>query len=435
MNAFLLTHLATDTHAAVNILAEWGAEEDTQPLEQSLACIERCMQGLSIKFQTPLLISHLQSANVDYTLLMYLQADEGITKGRAFVSYLKGVCEQFGVPWRSRLFLDTVWAHFKRQGVKPITPSKYIAARTKTDILAEYQRVLASNEWRQHNPFFFQTFITKDKGYEKLVFFITRTWQDGAIRLLEILKEGSFPLGTQTFEAHGVFEHFVDDDSLVGLILDSEIMSSAFKDGTSVQHITAELLRFPGIVAHDLVTHGLLHEESMLPVTVKDKTRMRGDATKVSFHFLLHICALKAQQRTVVELLTQDHKKEIERGLTHLKANKTLPEDCKLPIAWYAFDEKACKSNGFNVPGSRKTRTDPHSRKYSDRHYCLGQLVHEELCPIAVQDLQSPSLTDAERLWLLQEQLYTTPKPVMLSYAIDFGAVNKVCLVLFITPP
>ena len=444
MSAMPLSQIARDVRTALkvllNILAEWE-EEDTyslETMEQTLSRIERPMLGIAAKIQTPVLIKHLQSASVDYTLLMYLQVDEGVTKGRAFIAYLKGVCEQFGVPWRSRLLFEAVWAHFREQGVRSITPSKYIVARNKADILAEYQRVLACNEWRQHNPFFFQTFVTsKDKGFDKSVFFIARTWQDGVIRLLEILKEGSFPLGTQTFDAHGVFEHFVDDDALVGLILDSEILSSALQH-LSVPEITAELLRFPGLVAHDMVSQGLLHEESMLPVTIKDKTRLRGDATKVSFHFLLHICAPKAHQRMVVELLTRDRKDEIDRGATHMKANKSLPEDCGLPIAWYAFDRKACISNGFSAPFSLKDRKDPHSAKHSDRVYCLGQLVHEAPCPIRVQDLHGETLTDAERLWLLQEQLYTTPKPVMLSYAIDFGGAigeAKVGFLYLFIPP
>ena len=230
---------------------------------------------------------------------------------------------------------------------------------------------------------------------------------------------------------------FVDDDALVGLILDSEILSSALQH-LSVPEITAELLRFPGLVAHDMVSQALLHEESMLPVTIKDKTRLRGDATKVSFHFLLHICAPKAHQRMVVELLTRDRKDEIDRGATHMKANKSLPEDCGLPIAWYAFDRKACISNGFSAPFSLKDRKDPHSAKHSDRVYCLGQLVHEAPCPIRVQDLHGATLTDAERLWLLQEQLYTTPKPVMLSYAIDFGGAigeAKVGFLYLFIPP
>jgi hypothetical protein len=45
---------------------------------------------------------------------------------------------------------------------------------------------------------------------------------------------------------------------------------------------------------------------------------------------------------------------------------------------------------------------------------------------VQVQDLHGPNLTDSERLWLLQEQLYTTPKLNMASYALELKQADKV---------
>ena len=401
-------------------------EKPINKLLQSMCSIEFKLSQLVVKVKTPKLIELLRENKMDYTLLMYLQVDETFTRNKVFVSYLKGLCSQMGIIYKNPGFFKIVWDHFKASGVQPITPNKFIVNRNKEDILHEYQRIVACNEWRQHNPFFFQTFITiKGEGYKKLVFFITRTWQDGVIRMLEILKEGNFVLGTYVFEAHGVFEHFIDDDTLTGLILDSELLSRALP-ARSVDEISAEMLRFPALIAHDLVAQGLLHDESLLHVTVKDKTRPRGDCVKVSFHFLLHICATKAQQRRVIELCMRERKKEIDKGILHMKETKTLPDDCALPVAWYAFDAKAAMSNGFTTPFSRKDRSDPYSRKHSDTVYCLGLQTSETLCPVQVQDLHGPNLTDSERLWLLQEQLYTTPKLNMASYALELKQADKV---------
>ena len=412
-----------------------------QELQQNIGCVEFRLSQLAVKIKTPILIDYLQQNKVDYTLLMYLQVDENFTKNKAFISYLKGLCEQMCVPYKNRAFYDLVWNHFKANGVQSITPNKFIINRNKEDILHEYQRIVACNEWRQHNPFFFQTFITTKsvKGFQKLVFFITRTWQDGVIRMLEILKEGNFVLGTNMFDAHGVFEHFIDDDTLTGLMLDSELLSRALP-ALSADEISAEMLRFPAMISHDLVAQGLLHDESFLHVTVKDKTRPRGDCIKVSFHFLLHVCATKSQQKRVIEQFMRERKKEIDKGLLHMKETKTLPEDRALPIAWYAFDAKAATSNGFTTPFARKDRSDPYSRKHSDAVYCLGMQISETLCPVNVQDLHGRDLTDSERLCLLQEQLYTTPKLHMASYAVELKETEKVIttieliLFLFICP-
>jgi hypothetical protein len=411
--------------------------------EQIVCNIEYNMQRLAerqhIADKTKDLVEYLRKAEVDYTLLMYLQLQEKTTKGKGFISYLQGICEQFHIPYNNRFFFDVVWAIFKKAGVAPITPTKFLVCRTKDDILVEYHNVRMRNEWGQHNPFFFQTFITTEgvKGYQKLVFTITRTWQDGVIRMFEILKTGCFAYGTRMYEAHGAFEHFIDDDALVCLILDSEILSSAFQGRKSAEDISKELLQFPSVIATEMVAKGLLNEEDILHVTIKDKTRPRGRGdTKVSYHFLLGICARKGQQKLVIELCHRRTKTAVTAALEKLKTTQALPADCDLPTGWYASDTKAAISNGFTTAFTLKTRTDPHSRKHSDTVICAGLQIAETLCPIAVQDLRGAHLTERERLWLLQEQLYTVPKCHMLDYAkrltLDNDSQDTVCLFFFI---
>ena len=393
--------------------------------------IERLIASKIIREKTATLIKYLEAAEVDYTLLMYLQLHETSQK-KGFVSFLMGLCEQFSIPHQSRLFHDAVWAHFQTHGMKSITPSKFLMNRTKDAILEEYHLIRSRNDWGQHNPFFFQTFITtkQSKSFQKLVFFVTRTWQDGVIRMLEILKQGSFVYGTTMYEAHGAFEHVIDDESMAGLILDSEILCSAFQGHKTAEEIKEEVMRFPSIIASEMVVKGLLNEEDMLRVTVKDKTRPRGDDVKVSTHSILSICAPKGHHKQALGVCLNDYKEEISRCLNFMKTHKHLPEDCALPTAWYAFDSKAAISNGFTTAFSLKVKSDPHSRKHSDVVVCAGMQISEVLCPIQVQDF-SDSLTDAQRLWLLQEQLYTTPKRFMLEYAVPFKDTSRKVIIYY----
>ena len=327
------------------IMAEYeSSEEETDSIEnllllitQSVCNIEyavtRLIEQRTVTNKTMELIRYLHTAEVDYTLLMYIQVHSMRSKG--FVSYLIGVCEQLAVPYESPFFPEVVWEHFKRTGVQCITPRKFLMNRRKEDIIEEYQGVKSRNDWGQHNPFFFQTFVTtKDvKGFQKLVFFITRTWQDGVMRLHEILKQHCFVNGTTMYDAHGVFEHVVDDDTLSALILDSEIMSTAFQGRKSVAEVKAEVLQFPSIIGTEMVVKELINEEDMLHVTVKDKTRPRGDAVKVSFHFVLAVCAPKAHHKRAIEVLLRDRKESIEKALAHLKAHGSLQKECELPTA------------------------------------------------------------------------------------------------------
>jgi len=423
----LTSPLVSPLISAAAILAEW--EEDEQHTwelaMQSLANLDRALKDTQERIvvlrKAEALIKFLKSVDVDYTLLLYLQTP--CAKG--FISYLEGMCEQHDLHKHPRrLLLDVVWAHFVREGVQPITPSRFIVSRKKDDILREYEGIRSRKEWGQHNAFFFQTFITvKGEGFRKLVFFITRTWQDGVIRLHDILSHGCFVHGTSVFDAHGAFEHAIDDEALTTLILDSEIMASAFK-GVSAEDLKRELLQFPCVLSAELVERGLLQEEAVLSVVVKDKTRPRGGSVKVSYHFVLCVCAEKGVHKQCIEMCYGAHKEAIVGGLEHLKAHGALPET-RLHTSWYAFDAKAAISNGFTTAFSLKERSDPHSRKHAELLVCAGAVCKEELCPIAVQDLAGG--TAAERLWLLQEQLYTTPKRIMLSYACRLEA--KVCLV------
>jgi hypothetical protein len=425
-------HIASARDIIIS-LSECCEDEDLLPLISQSVCnieyaMERLVEQRCVAEKTANLIKYLEQAEVDYTLLMYIQVHAARSKG--FVSYLIGVCEQLGVDYKSRFFPEAVWAHFQRSGVQCITPKKFILNRKKDAILEEYKGIKSRNDWGQHNPFFFQTFVTTKevKGFQKLVFFITRTWQDGVVRIHEILKQQSFVNGTTMYDAHGVFEHVVDDDTLSALILDSEIMSSVFKT-KSVAEIKEEVLQFPSIIGMEMIVKELINEEDMLHVTVKDKTRPRGDSVKVSFHFVMAVCAGKTYHKQAIEILLRDRKESIDQGLVHMKAHGSLPADAELPTAWYAFDAKAAISNGFTTAFSLKARTDPHSRKYGDSVICAGMQISETLCPIIVQDLGA-ALSDKERLWLLQEQLYTTPKRFMLGYAAQFE--TKVIIIIII---
>lgn len=394
--------------------------------------MKKCVQLKQITEKTHNLIQFLRAVDVDYTLLMYLQMSESVTKGKAFVAYLQGICEQHGISYTNPLFFDAVWSYFKQSGVQSITPTKFLVNRRKEDLLEEYKTIRMRNDWTQHNPFIFQTFVSVEgRGFQKLVFFITRTWQDGVIRIRDILKHGGFVHGTTMFDAHGVFEHVMDDESLACLILDSEILANAMPGDASM--LSQDILAFPSIIGAEMVQKGLINEEDMLRVVVKDRSRPRGDTTKISFHFLLNVCALKSHHKQAIEICMGDYKETIAAGLTHLKTQGLLPEDRPLQAAWYAFDAKAAISNGFTTAFSRKTKSDPFSRKHSDKVICAGMQIQETLCLIQEQDFEH--LNEKDQLWLLQDQLYTTPKRYMLNYAMHFDEDKVIILFNFLSLP
>ena len=73
--------------------------------EQIVCNIEYNMQRLAerqhIADKTKELVEYLRKAEVDYTLLMYLQLQEETTKGKGFISYLQGICEQLHIPYNN----------------------------------------------------------------------------------------------------------------------------------------------------------------------------------------------------------------------------------------------------------------------------------------------------------------------------------------------
>jgi hypothetical protein len=363
-------------------------------------------------------INFLKESKVDYTLLLFLQLPESQRGTSELISYMETICNRMGADL-SRLFYQQVWGYFEKEGITIISPDKYITANKKDEILAEYEKVKKS--WGKHNPLFLQTYSTDDGKFTNHLYHITRTAQDGILRLLDILKTGDFAVNSRMYKACGAFEHIIGPQTLTCQIFDCEIMSNVFEKKT-VGEITEMVERFPQCITSLMILEDLINIEDIITFAVKCRTRKIKDAVKISYHFVPNICAPKATHRAAMEICLRGCKSRIDEANAQIKSTGILPETLLLgdiSDSILVLDVGAIKSNGFTTAFSRKKPSDPFSRLVYTEKVCAGATIGRDECPMDPQDLHSPNISDAARLMLIYTQLFTTPKCEMTCYAME----------------
>ena len=408
----------SDHTAGQGILDASNAIQRVQTLLDSLIARQGATRG--IKF--------LKESKVDYLLLLYLQLPVSIRKRSELIAYLESICAQLGINFQSRHFFDHVWGHFEREGVSPISPEKYITTNKKDEAITEYEKIKKS--WGKHNPLFLQTYDTKDGKFVNNLYHIVRTVQDGALRLLDILKAGGFVWHGRLFETNGAFEHVIGPSTLCCQLYDCELMSNVFET-KQTEEIKEMVQCFPQCICGLMISEDLIDIENIVTFTVKDRTRRISDEkVKISFHFIPNICAPKELHKVAAEIYLGGCKGRITEAAACIKSTGILPETLLLngiSDSILALDHKAF-NNGVTTAFSRKKGSDPYSRFVYSDVVCAGTSVERHEYLKEPQDLEGPNLTDGERLFLIYTQLYTAPKREMLSYNADaLEAMDKVC--------
>jgi hypothetical protein len=408
-------------------------------VSSALHVIESLLSKQHIKHNTARVIHHLKETKVDYTLLLYLQMPEYIRQKSELISCLQSVCTQMKADFTCGFFYTCVWNYFEYEGVSPITPEKYIIANRKEDILKEYAKIKKS--WGKHSPLFLQTYDTKDGKFTNHLYHISRTTQDGIMRLMEILKAGEFVVNGRIYTSCGAFEHVIGPSTLTCQIYDCEIYSTAFDERKTVEEIKEMVQSFPQCISSIMISEDLIDMEDFVKFAVKDRTRrVDEDKVKISFHFIPNICAPKSVHNAATEVCLRECKSRIDAGNAAIKSTGIMPEILifnGISDSLLAFDYSAIKANGFTTPFSRKKRTDQFSRLIYTEEVCGGIAIGRDVYLKEPQDLESTNLTQKERLMLVYEQLYTTPKREMLCYTKSAmetlaSGTNQVCNLLFI---
>ena len=377
------------------------------------------------------LIGLLKESKVDYTLLLYLQLPESLRKRSELISSLETICTKADFKydfsqsiWECSAFYSFVWEYFENEGIRQITPDKFITANRKEEILKEYERVKKS--WGKHSPLFLQFYDTKEGKFTNHVYFVCRTVQDGILRLLDILKAGEFVLNGRVYTSCGAFEHVIGPSTLTCQLYDCEVMSSAFKE--PIEEVKEMVRGFPKFLTDVMIQEELIGIEDFLFFSVKDRTRQVGDKVKISFHFTPFICAPKSVHSKVMKVCLKDYKGEIDEAAACIKSTGLMPGGLQLggslmgqpshPKPYRTLDYQAV-NNGITTAFSRKTRADIFPRHVYTEELCGGCAIGKEECAIDPQDLHGANLTDKERLMLIFKQLYTAPKKEMICYTED----------------
>lgn len=407
--------------------------------------VKKLIEKLVVKKEATRVISFLKEQKVDYTLILFLQLPDKLKKTSEMISYLTHICSDMKVEIKTTYFFEVVWKIFESEGVSPVTPDKFITAPKKNTAIEDYCKVKKS--WGCHNPYFFQTYTTKDGNFTEHLYHITRTAQDGLIRLLDILKAGGFMTNGKIYNACGAFEHVLGPRTLTCQLFDCEIKSSAFGNAKTVDEIKEMVECFPRAISHLMIKHNLISIEDFITFVVKDRTRKTGESYKISNHFISYICATKEMHRQAMEICLNDEWKENIDAAAH-----TIKETGLLPESFYAdqgvfaslltLDYSAIKSNGITTAFSRKEHNHPFPIYTHTDEVVGAEFTERYECLKRPQDLEGSNIDDAQRLMLLYIQSYTLPHHNMTYYTDEAmetltadaseGTVNTGLKVIFV---
>jgi hypothetical protein len=255
-------------------------ESEIQEISFTLKKILIILDHLSTKQNATKVITILKESEVDYTLLLYLQLSEPLKKKSEVICYLENICKGMVL---SRDFFVQVWRYFEVEGIHAISPSKYLTSGKKDRALLEYEKT--KKAWGVHSPLFFQTFSTRDGRFTDHIYHISRTVQDGILRLLDILKAGEFVTNGRVYKACGAFEHVIGPSTLCCQLYDCEIMSNLLSQ--SIEETEKMVRGFPKTISVALIEEELIDFESVLTFSVKDKTRQVDENVKVISYFII----------------------------------------------------------------------------------------------------------------------------------------------------
>lgn len=239
------------------------------------------------------LISELSARGCDFTLLFWLRNPEALADtelGKDLGEVLHEVCglslHDFHVSHGNREwlrdFFGEVRVKFREVGIVPVNPRHFLIGMNqggKADVLARYKQCV----WpRPRQPYCMQTMGVG------VLFVVFQTWQDGLIFQRNVLRDGGYTHKGKFVRVEQVYEHNWND-GVVRLMIDWEIMLSAYEDRKSEEEIRKVPDKFPEWLVGRLRETRAIGSDVQVECVVKDKTRKKGSDLKLSKHFVFNI--------------------------------------------------------------------------------------------------------------------------------------------------
>jgi hypothetical protein len=386
------------------------------------------------------IISHLLSLQIDPTLLYYFQLPTNILESVEIkeLKALEHICraESINTSELKRSFFETLEQKMSERGVGSISPKEFIVSELKAQALERY--ATKREKWGIHVPFFFQTYAPGQRGMRESFFFITRTWQDGVLMLLDILRQENYSLiKNSTPTTHGVIgaiEHVVSDNTLFYALFDCEQMRSIYGERVPESELRARMEAFPSVLMKNLITYNVIDLDQTVSFDVKERSRVVAKTKagksetdlKMSMHFVSSIIGTKEMHLDAMTIALQKHEPWLTETKQTVRNSGALPDEsletgkATDELILYPFDLSAPpgKGNGYTTILSRKKQNEPFPEPKHTERFCMGE--QEPRVQIGIKppfDLTNPEVSNAERASILGRFCYTIPRLDMAFYS------------------
>ena len=250
--------------------------------------------------------------------------------------------------------------------------------------------------------------------------------QDALHRIHAILSTGH----VETCPVTQIYEHCWGDSRLSRLLIDWEIETAWFGDLRTPPQIRSAAEEFPRWFVGELIRIGALASDARVRCVVKDKSRAVKSGQKVSFHFIFDIAGIPkgSHQRACARVF--ERISPMLRDVHKEKNFALLPRE-HLDKPWIGVDWRTMSgSQGFSVPGSRKSPSDPLPRV---AYWLLVTREGVKRTDFSWSD-KNQSVVDLDReafLQVLYHASYTPASAASVSYTQEFLARDEE-LVFFI---
>jgi hypothetical protein len=286
------------------------------------------------------LIDSLKSKQCDYTLLFWLQLPH-ILKLQThfrddmeeFLAQHKMCISDFVFNGKNTEFLQRFFKALKgcflHTGIKAVAPRNYLVEYGqggKDRLKAKYADVT----WPRPRLCFSLQSMGPGGGF----FMLFQSWQDGLIAQREILMTSTYVFNHRIFNVHQFLEHqFGEEARPVRLLIDWEIMQSAYQGRITREEIIQISDNFPTWLVNEMRQKSMIHSTSKVRCIVKEKSRAKGDDYKISRHFIFNIASVSLEGHSII---LQHILEKYRSDIVSLRQNKNLAhiqeDNLRLPI-------------------------------------------------------------------------------------------------------
>jgi len=379
--------------------------------------------------ETEDLFNHLKTEEVDPLLILYLQLPPIIIRDYPELTRLLHICESKGFkkPEELKILFNKTRNFFQQNGINPISPGRFIMARTKTSALQEYNSIKSS--WPLHVPFMFQTF---DEDMKDMIMFICANPQDTIIKMHDILKFQNVLFKHASYRVCGIIEHSIDNSSLTRQIFDCETTLDPSTNPHSREFITSLMEEIPRTLSLKFSESKIMPEESFVTFDTKNRSRDIGDVFKASNHITTNIFAPRfLHDRAMTYLIgpySSFHQQTRDKTFLPSLSKEKIDSLTSFEKSLFVIDPAALpgKKNGITTSLSRKKNGDPYP-VFEKREINIDGITETVIYhPLPIpQDFSSNSLNTQERYALLCNLSLTIPpfNTDVLSYKDSFISI------------